>query len=371
MLDDHENKSPGKRVLKFIPGFSAVAHGGVSFIFCVFFYLCLILLIARAARFGSVLAGAGGGGVSAVWIGACLGVFYLASTVVPVLNNRFEASGSRFARRFSTNVTAVVGLVSILLILLVAAFGPIIAPFDPGAQDGTAAMRYQGPSLTHLMGTDKFGRDIFSRVLSGARVSLGIAITAVVLAMVLGVFVGLVAGFAGGLLDGVLMRLTDGFLAFPRLLLVLLLVAFFSSSYGLIVMVIACTSWMGMARLVRAEVMSIKKKEYIRAAVASGVSQVGIAWRHLLPNALGPVIVAATLQAGSIILLESTLSFLGIGVQPPAPSWGSMVFEGRDVLLSAWWVCAFPGLAIVLAVVSFNLLGDGLRDAMEPREASG
>ncbi len=137
----------------------------------------------------------------------------------------------------------------------------------------------------------------------------------------------------------------------------------------MIVMVIACTSWMGMARLVRAEVMAIKEKEYIQAAVASGISRVRLVRRHLLPNALGPVIVAATLQTGSIILLESTLSFLGIGVQPPTPSWGLMVFEGRDVLLSAWWVCAFPGMAIVMAVISFNLLGDGLRDAMEPREA--
>ncbi|MBI4719904.1 MAG: ABC transporter permease [Chitinivibrionia bacterium] len=359
-----------KKVLEFLPGTAAFKRGGVSLIFSVFFYLCLLLLIARAGRFGAMLAGsAEGGKTAAAMILSVMCVLYFGATVAPALNRRFESRRSRFAKRFSANATAVAGTAGILAILLMAAFGPVIAPCDPDVQNGSAISQYQGPSPSHPMGTDKFGRDIFSRVLAGARISLGVAIAAVVIALSLGVLVGAAAGYAGGALDEFLMRFTDGLLAFPRLLLVLLLVAFFSSSYGMIVMVIACTSWMGIARLVRAEVMSIKGKEYMQAAVASGISRIRLVWRHLLPNALGPVIVAATLQSGSIILLESTLSFLGIGVQPPTPSWGNMVFEGREVLLSAWWVCAFPGLAIVAAVISLNLLGDGLRDAMEPREA--
>lgn len=327
------------------------------------------MIVLRFKQIGTILSRPGDGGIlDLAAIPAAVALLYLGGTLLPILNSKYERRGSRFAKRFTASRTSIVGLALILAILTVTVFGPIIAPYEPSAQGGTAIERYQAPSSAHLMGTDKFGRDIFSRIVIGARISLGIGIVAVLIACIVGVFIGVAAGSCGGVMDEVLMRFSDGLLAFPRILLVLLLVALFSNSFLLIVLVIACTSWMGIARLVRAELLSLREMDYIQAAVASGISRRRIVWKHLLPNALGPVIVAATLQIGSVILLESTLSFLGLGVQPPAPSWGSMVFEGREALLSAWWVAAAPGVAIILAVVSFNLLGDGLRDAIEPRE---
>jgi peptide/nickel transport system permease protein len=198
-------------------------------------------------------------------------------------------------------------------------------------------------------------------------VSLSIGIVSMVLAAFLGTMIGAVSGYLGGWFDSVVMRIVDGLLAFPRLLLVLTLVALFSSSYLLLIVVIAGTAWMGIARLVRSEILSLKSREFIEAARASGLGRRHIIVRHLIPNSLGPVLVAATLKIGSVILLESSLSFLGLGVQPPAPSWGGMVFDGREALVSAWWVAAFPALAVVFTVISCNLLGDGLRDAMDVR----
>jgi peptide/nickel transport system permease protein len=190
---------------------------------------------------------------------------------------------------------------------------------------------------------------------------------AVLIASLFGTIFGAFSGYVGGRADDIAMRIVDGLLAFPRLLLLLTLVAFFANSLWLVVLVLAGTGWMGVARLVRADVLSLKERDFVQAAVASGIGHGRIVWRHLIPNTLGTVVVAATLRFAVIVLLESYLSFLGLGVQPPTPSWGSMVFEGRDVLLSAWWTSAFPGLAIVLAVVSCNLLGDGLRDALDVR----
>jgi len=175
------------------------------------------------------------------------------------------------------------------------------------------------------------------------------------------------SGYAGGWLDEIVMRAVDGLLSFPRLLAVLTLVALFSNAYPLLVVAIAATGWMGVTRLVRTEVLRVKEREFVQAAVASGIGRWGLIVRHLLPNSAGPMIVAATLNVGGVILLESYLSFLGLGVQPPAPSWGAMVFDGRDVLLEAWWVSAFPALAIVLAVTACNMLGDGLHDALDTR----
>jgi peptide/nickel transport system permease protein len=187
------------------------------------------------------------------------------------------------------------------------------------------------------------------------------------LAGILGTMIGAVSAYLGGWTDSIAMRAVDGLLAFPRLLLVLTLVALFSNSYFLLIVVIAGTAWMGIARMVRSEVLSLKEREFIEAARASGLGKGRIIYRHLIPNSLGPAMVAATLKIGGVILLESSLSFLGLGVQPPAPSWGGMVFEGREVLLNAWWVAAFPALAIVLTVISCNLLGDGFRDAIDVR----
>ncbi|MEJ2721206.1 MAG: ABC transporter permease, partial [bacterium] len=265
------------------------------------------------------------------------------------------------------NRMGVLAMIVFLLFVCAALLAPLLAPYAPSVQTHPARERYQPPSSDHLMGTDKFGRDVFSRVLYGSRVSLAVGVAAVILASIFGMLYGAFAGYAGGWVDDLSMRVVDGLLAFPRLLLLLTLLALFTNSFVLVIVVLSATGWMGVARLVRAEVLSLKEREFVQAAVATGVGHARIIWRHLIPNALGPVIVAATLRIGLVILLESYLSFLGLGVQPPTPSWGSMVFEGREVLLSAWWVSAFPGLAIVAVVVSCNVLGDGLRDAVNVR----
>lgn len=273
--------------------------------------------------------------------------------------------------RFRRNRFAVAGAWVVIGLYGVAFFAPLIAPHDPYAQQDVLATRYLAPDTAHFMGTDKFGRDVFSRVVYGARVSLSIGLVAVVLAVGLGTLLGAVAGYAGGRVDGVLMRFADMALAFPRLFLVLTFVALFGRSFWLIIVVLGLTGWMPVARLVRGEVLSLKEREHVQAARALGVPPGGVLWRHIVPHAIAPVIVAATLRLGNTILLEASLSFLGLGVLPPTPSWGSMVLEGKDALLSAWWVSTFPGLVIVLTVVGYNLLGDGLRDAFDPRTEPG
>jgi peptide/nickel transport system permease protein len=200
---------------------------------------------------------------------------------------------------------------------------------------------------------------------------MSIGVLSVILAVVLGLAIGLVAGYTGGWVDSVLMRIVDGFLSFPRLLFVLTLLALFSNSYILLILMISATGWMGVARLVRGETIRLKKREYVQAAIATGLGRIRIVTRHILPNSIGPVIVAATLNVGAVILLESYLSFLGLGIQPPWPSWGAMVFDGREMLLDAWWVSAFPALVIVVAVVACNMVGDGLNDALDARSETG
>ena len=271
-------------------------------------------------------------------------------------------------RRFEGNPLAVVGLVTVLVLYVVAILAPFLAPYDPNAQVDVLKTRYMSPSKNHPMGTDKFGRDIFSRVLYGSRISLAIGLIAVGIAVTIGILVGALAGYIGGALDSLVMRVVDMALAFPRLVLVLTVVALFEPRLWLVIIVIGFTGWMPVSRLVRGEILSLKEREFVQAARALGTRTFRIIFRHLLPNAAGPVIVAATLMIGDTILLEAALSFLGLGVQPPTASWGSIINQGRDTLLSAWWVSTFPGFAIVLTVVGYNLMGDGLRDALDPKK---
>jgi peptide/nickel transport system permease protein len=272
------------------------------------------------------------------------------------------------ARQFRKNRLAMAGLVVMLLLYLVTLLTPLIAPFDPAEQGDIILTRYLSPSWQNLMGTDKFGRDVFTRVLYGARISLSIGFIAVGISITLGVLVGALAGYFGKMVDTVLMRFTDMMLSFPRLVLLIVVIAMFESSdIWTVVVILGLTGWMGTARIVRGEVLSLREREFVQAAVALGMGHTRIIFRHIVPNTLAPVIVSATLGIGLTILTEASLSFLGLGVQPPTPSWGNMVSDGRDALVSAWWIATFPGLAIVVTVVAFNLLGDGLRDALDPR----
>jgi len=341
----------------------------VAVLFSLYFYLYLAVFIGRGDRWVSLFRSASFadacGGIAAV-IGL---VFFYAASVLPGLFDS-RPPGKVFtdrARRYWAHKTAVAGLVIFIMFIAVSFLAPLIAPHDPTVQAQPAVEQYRAPSLSHPMGTDKFGRDVASRVIFGARISLAVALFAVLFASLAGTIFGAFSGYLGGRVDDIAMRIVDGLLAFPRLLLLLTLVAFFANSLWLVIVVLAATGWMGVARLVRADVLSLKERDFVQAAVASGIGHTRIVWRHLIPNTLGTVVVAATLRFAVIVLLESYLSFLGLGVQPPTPSWGSMVFEGREVLLSAWWTSAFPGLAIVAAVVSCNLLGDGLRDALDVR----
>ena len=358
-----------RRYSRYVPGARAGALRWAAAVCAVFFYLYAAVLLSRLSRWIDLFRSPSAGDVAgAVAAAVGLAFFYAAAVYPGLLEGR--SSGKVFAdrsRRFLAHKAAVAGLVVFLVFIGVSLVAPLIAPCDPSAQSDPSIERYQPPSPSHPFGTDKFGRDVLSRVIYGARVSLGIGVAAVILASLLGTLLGAASAYSGGRVDGVVMWVVDGFLSFPRLLLLLTLVAFFANSIWLVVVVLAATGWMGFARLVRAEVLVLKESEFVQAAVAGGAGRGRIVLRHLVPNALGTVVVAATLRFAVIVLLESYLSFLGLGVQPPTPSWGSMVFDGREVLVAAWWVSAFPGLAIVGTVVSCNLLGDGLRDALDVR----
>jgi peptide/nickel transport system permease protein len=270
-------------------------------------------------------------------------------------------------RHFRRNRMAIAGVAVMIVLYVITLLAPLIAPFDPSVQGDVALTRHLAPSSVNLMGTDRFGRDIFSRVIYGARISLSIGFIAIGIGLVIGTAIGAVAGYFGGMIDTVLMRLTDMMLSLPRLILLIVIIALFDASIFTVVIVLGLTGWMGIARIVRGEVLSLREREFVQAARALGMSDTRIIMRHIIPNTLAPVIVFATLGIGNTILIEAGLSFLGLGVQPPTPSWGNMISEGRDALLTAWWIATFPGLAIVFTVVAFNLLGDGLRDALDPR----
>jgi peptide/nickel transport system permease protein len=261
---------------------------------------------------------------------------------------------------------AMAGAVTVLILYLVAALAPALTPYDPVSHGELPEMRHQPPSGAHPLGTDKFGRDILTRMIYGSRISLTVSLLAVTISVVFGSIIGSVAGYAGGMVDAVLMRIVDALMSIPRLFLLLTCIAFFSRSLFLVTVLLGATGWMGTARLVRGQILTLRNRDFVSAAEALGAGGKRIVLHHLIPNALTVIIVSATLRIGFIILVEAALSFLGLGVPPPTPSWGQMVFEGREVLLDAWWVSTFPGLAIVVTVVGYNLLGDGLRDSFDP-----
>jgi len=261
-----------------------------------------------------------------------------------------------------------VGALILLIVVVTAIVGPWLLP-DPLSQPDILAGS-TAPGLGHPFGTDQLNRDILSRVVTGARISLGVALLAVALSMTLGAAVGLVSGYLGGVVDAALMRLVDGALAIPRLFILLLVLAVWERVPVLaLILLIGATGWFATSRIVRAEVLRLREEAYVRAAEALGARRRRIIFRHLLPNVVGPLLVTATLAVGDVILLEAGLSFLGLGIQPPMPSWGGMILDSKEVLVSAPWAGIFPGLAIVITVLSANLFGDALRDAVDPRSA--
>jgi ABC-type dipeptide/oligopeptide/nickel transport system permease subunit len=294
-------------------------------------------------------------------------------------------------RRVVRSKSAAFGLVIVILLILTAALAPILAPHDMAMQYRTATKlppmsrvpwdeiraQFAGipsgqfrPARTNIfvLGTDKFGRDIMSRIIYGAQISLIVGVVAEIIALIIGVLFGALAGYFGGLLDSILMRITDTFFAFPALLLAIAILAVFEKP-GLFTIFIALgiVGWTSVARIVRGQVLTVKEQEFVEAARAMGAGNLRIILRHILPNSLAPIIVVGTLGIAGNILSEAGLSFLGLGVQPPTPSWGIMLAEGRNLIQTAPWICIFPGLAILFTVLGFNLLGDGLRDALDPR----
>ena len=263
------------------------------------------------------------------------------------------------------NPLNIVALALIAVFAMCALFAPLLAPYDPLVQD--LGSRLRPPSSEHWLGTDSLGRDIASRILYGARISLVIGMVVVASAGVFGTFVGLVAGYAGGLVDEALMRLTEVFLAFPALILAMAIAGALGPSLTNAIIAIAAVTWAVYARLTRGQILSLRRREFVEAARAIGASRVRIVWRHLLPNVLAPLMIQASFDLGSSIIAAAGLSFIGFGAQPPTPEWGVMISEGRNYISTQPWLSLFPGLAILLAVGSFNLLGDGLRDAFDPR----
>jgi peptide/nickel transport system permease protein len=271
----------------------------------------------------------------------------------------------QFWRTFARNQLALGGAVVVALLVAVAVLAPVLAPRDPNRPDTKHIL--DPPSRSHWFGTDQLGRDVLSRVLYGARVSLAVGFVSVGIATVIGVLLGAGAGYHGGLADNVIMRLVDLMLVFPRFFLLLAVLALLRPSIWAIMAIIGLTGWMGVARLVRAEFLTIREREFVIWSESIGAGTLRVVFRHILPNAMGPVLVAMSLGIPAAILTESGLSFLGLGVQPPYATWGNILNDGKDVLEIAWWMTLFPGLAILVTVLSYNLMGEGIRDALDPR----
>jgi len=292
-----------------------------------------------------------------------------------VAEEEFALSKNTVWKRFRRHRLALVGIIALGLMVLFAVFAQQLAPYDPNAIDN---VHWQGTPLApgvahHVLGTDEVGRDLLSRLMYGARVSLTVGIAATLMEIIIGTVLGAISGYYGGWVDWIIMRITDVFLSIPLLPLLLVLTAIVSASsskaslsFGVIVVIIGGLSWPPVARLVRAQFLSLREREYTEAARALGNNDLRIIFRHLLPNAMAPIIVQATLDVANVIIVESTLSFLGFGIQPPTASWGNMLSNAISNLQVAWWAAVFPGLCILITVLSINYMGDGLRDALDP-----
>jgi len=287
------------------------------------------------------------------------------STLPATLDETYESPGARAWRRLKKRRTAMVALVLLVILAALAIFAPLIATHDPTQQSWRAVR--QAPSLTHWFGSDEVGRDIFSRVVYGTRASLSAGVISVAIAIIAGVPLGLLAGYVGGWTDALISRVTDAMLACPFLILAIALAAFLGPSLQNAMIAIGITATPVFVRLTRGQVLSIKVEDYVEAARAVGNTKVRIAWKHILPNVMPQLLVQGTLTIATAIIAEASLSFLGLGQQPPAPSWGSMLNVAQRFLSNAPWMAVFPGIAIFITVLSFNLLGDGLRDALDPK----
>jgi peptide/nickel transport system permease protein len=270
-----------------------------------------------------------------------------------------------FWQALRRNQLALAGGVVVVFVAVLALLAPVIAPRDPNRPDVKKIL--DSPSSLHPLGTDQLGRDVLSRMLYGARVSLAVGFVSVGIATVIGIALGAAAGYHGGPVDAMVMRLVDLMLVFPRFFLLLAVLGFLRPSIWTIMAVIGLTGWMSVARLVRAEFLSLREREFVLWSQSIGASAFRIIWRHILPNAIAPVLVAITLGIPAAILAESGLSFLGLGVQPPHATWGNILSEGKDAIEIGWWLSVYPGVAILVTVLSYNLLGEGIRDALDPR----
>lgn len=263
------------------------------------------------------------------------------------------------------NNLALAGLIIVFFLFIMAVFAPFISPCDYKAINVNAIL--MAPSLQHPFGTDDLGRDVLSRMIWGSQISLAVGFVAVGISTAMGILLGSFAGYYGKWIDSIIMRFVDMMLCFPSFFLILTVIAFVGPNILNIMIIIGLTSWMGVARLVRAEFLSLKEREFVLAARASGANDLRIIFFHILPNAMAPVFVSAILGVAAAVLVESSLSFLGLGVQPPTPSWGNILADGKASIEIAWWLSVFPGLAILVTVLGYNLLGEGLRDALDPR----
>lgn len=365
------------RLLSYFPGTGHLALGSRKRGLHLFFLAGTIVLILewRWDRFVSALSGSA---IDQLIAALFLVVALIGLVVFSVRDVRRLLASTEDAplgksplqmarRRFRANGLAVGSLYAIGLLYVIAILAPLLAPYDPSAIENVLDTRYLPPSSAHWFGTDEFGRDLLSRALYGARVSLSVGLLAVLIAKTLGTVYGATAAYFGGIVDNVLMRIVDVIIAFPTFFLMLMLVGIFEADILALVLILGLTAWPGTARFIRGEILSLKEQEFTESARAIGLPARLIIYRHLIPSTMSPVLVTAALAVGGMIGAEAGLSFLGIGIRPPTPSWGNMVSAGSDALLVAWWVAFFPGCLLAITLIAFSLFADGLRDALDPK----